>query len=61
MLIIIVFTKNELMRLITFLPIVTIMLLIGYIVGSKKNNKVNIDKGLVLSTTPLGSDSEIDF
>lgn len=49
------------MRLKTFLPIVTIILLIGYIVGSKKNNKVNIDKGLVLSISPLGSDSEVDF
>ena len=49
------------MKLKTFLPIVTIMLLIGYIVGSKKNNKVNIDKSLILSTTPVSSDSEVDF
>jgi len=49
------------MRLRTFLPIVTIMLLIVYMVGYNKNNKVNIDKGLVLSIIPLGSESEVDL
>ncbi|MBE0651350.1 MAG: hypothetical protein IH595_10975 [Bacteroidales bacterium] len=49
------------MKLKTFLSIVTIMLLIGYIVGNKKNNKVNIDKGLVLSISPLSSELDVNL